>query len=333
MLVLLALVTVIPAQADPTPITPADARRVIGLETWTVDTPLWSLALSPDAMLAAAGGRERNGDYTIYRWDAASGDALAPLEAHTGQVRALQFDSTGARLLSGGLDGQALLWDVADEVIIAEWPGDPVWSAAISPDDAWIALGRGTTVGNTGRNRVELIEIESGEIVHSIALPDNIWPPFAVTFSADSTRFASGGVAADVLAWDVETGEAVAAYPLAEDANVPIFAAQYNADTLAAVIGFVAPAGTVIYAIDPATGSFREFIGHGRLVNALRFNPAGDLLWTSAEDGELRLWDVAAGETLITLQHGAAASTVAAGETLLVSAGPDGTIRTWGLPG
>lgn len=227
--ILILLLAMVSTSAADDLLTPDEARRFINLATWADAGEIWALDFAPDdLLLAAAGGRQRDGDYTIHLLDPQTLDERGRLEGHTGQVRALRFSADGGRLLSGGFDGTARLWDVAEGLPLLELPGDPIWSAALSPDGAWIALGRGTTVGNTGRNQIEIIDATTGETVHALPLPDHIWPALTLSFSPDSAQLASGGIAADMLVWHVETGEQIADYPLVDGANVPILAAQFS---------------------------------------------------------------------------------------------------------
>jgi WD40 repeat protein len=68
------------------------------------------VALSSDGRLLAAAV---SNDSAIAVWDVASGELRKTFVTDHGRVSALAFDASGRRLLSGGYDGTALVWDVA----------------------------------------------------------------------------------------------------------------------------------------------------------------------------------------------------------------------------
>src|SRR5262249_36743385 len=86
------------------------ARGGLG-RVWDVDTgkqrgtleghkgPVWSLALSPDGKVLAAGAVD-----TVRLWDVETLKCFAVLEGHAGQIRSLAFSGDGRVLASGGGD-------------------------------------------------------------------------------------------------------------------------------------------------------------------------------------------------------------------------------------
>jgi WD40 repeat protein len=73
----------------------------------------------PDGQLAATSYQSFNdatsrwGPNVIRVWDVKTGELLAELTGHSGQIIALRFISDGTRLISGATDGTLQLWGVS----------------------------------------------------------------------------------------------------------------------------------------------------------------------------------------------------------------------------
>jgi WD40 repeat protein len=70
------------------------------------------------------------------------------------------------------------------------------------------------------------------------------------------------------------------------------------------------------------------------LIWDLDFNPEGELLASAGGDGSIRLWDVANGESLITLtgfERGVTCVGFSPDGRILASGSLDGTLRLWGI--
>src|SRR5262249_42795954 len=86
-------------------------RELRGHASFWID----SIAFSPDGKLLASGGA----DWTVRRWDVASGRQVHVLKAHGygrhGTVWPVHvtFTRDGTRLIGGGHDGVVQIWDVA----------------------------------------------------------------------------------------------------------------------------------------------------------------------------------------------------------------------------
>jgi WD40 repeat protein len=81
---------------------------------------LRTLALSPDAKLAASAGDDRR----IKIWSVGSGQLLRTLEeAHASWILALAFSSDGRRLVAGSADTDITVWDVTDGKLLRRISG------------------------------------------------------------------------------------------------------------------------------------------------------------------------------------------------------------------
>ena len=72
----------------------------------------YSVALSPDGQLLAAGVSQGFGDEVgiIKVWNALTGDLLTTVRAHNGRIGALSFTRDGSAIISGSIDGSVAVW-------------------------------------------------------------------------------------------------------------------------------------------------------------------------------------------------------------------------------
>jgi WD40 repeat protein len=157
-----------------------------------------SVAFSPDGSRIASGI-----DTTVRVWNAASGERVATLEGHSGEVSSVAFSPDGSRIASGSEDKTVRIWDAATGECVAKLEGhsDYVTSVAFSPDGSRIASG-------SEDETVRVWNAASGECVATLKGHSNVVT--SVAFSPDGSRIASGNRAKTVRVWDAATGECVA---------------------------------------------------------------------------------------------------------------------------
>src|SRR5690606_36098071 len=114
----------------------------------------------------------------------------------------------------------------------------------------------------------------------------------------------SGNSTAMLLMWDTETGQLLREINLL-DGTAPNqrFGARFNPDGSAYIrVGLV---DNSIEMFSTRTGErTRRFFGHSDVVNGVGFSPDGQRLVSSAQNGELLLWDVTTGQLVRTLETG-----------------------------
>jgi RNA polymerase sigma factor (sigma-70 family) len=88
-----------------------DAATGVEIERFKNAGNPWSLAFSPDGTVLAAGTHfsDKN-QYSVVRWDLATGAELPRLPGHRGLIEGLAFSPDGTRLVSGSHDTTALVW-------------------------------------------------------------------------------------------------------------------------------------------------------------------------------------------------------------------------------
>src|SRR5207248_419416 len=94
-----------------------------------------SAAYSPDGRLVASGDYGAGSRYLVRLWEADGGKEVRSLREHRGDVSAVLFTPDGRSLLSAGMDGAVILWDVrtGKELRRMTHTGG-VYGAAVSPD-------------------------------------------------------------------------------------------------------------------------------------------------------------------------------------------------------
>jgi hypothetical protein len=242
------------------------------------------------------------------------------LSAHTGEIAALAFSTTGRLLASGGDDQVIRLWDphTGQELRQLQGHTDSVRSLAFSADGQLLVSG-------STDNTVRVWEVESGRAIKT--LPGRFGAIRGVAFSPDAQSVASVGDDSSLRLWDWRAGKETKA--LRTRFGI-VFTVGFSPDGLSVVSGGM---DGVAHLWDLAT--FRErraFTGPQGAVYTAAFTPDGTRLVTGGADGVVRLWDVAGGQEWRALSgHTGAvhAVTVSTDGRSVASAGADGTVRLW----
>jgi WD40 repeat protein len=141
---------------------------------------------------------------------------------------------------------------------------------------------------------VALWDAASGTNLRALESSQTEWI-YAPAFSPDgsllatpsSTPYTSSG--GHLLLWDPATGQRLTSV---DDLSWPVCCASFNSEgTLIAVAG-----NTTLYLVDPSTKQIirqaeMEHVVNG-VIQAVEFNPKGDLLATAKRNGKVELWQV-----------------------------------------
>jgi WD40 repeat protein len=339
------------------------------LRSWKFSGPgrdLQSTAVSPDGTRITSA----DGSGTITLWNAVTGKEVRSMRGHTGHVFALAFSPDGTRLATAGWDRMVRLWDTSTGGLTRTMWGHTsfVHTVAFSPDGNVIAsAGEGVVKlweAESGQE-VAILRGHNGAVLQIAFSPDGrrlasggqdamvkLWDlddphirPLvhhgwvsAVAFSPDGTVIASASRDRTVKLWGTSTGRELFTF---RGHQGDVLAVRFSPDGKR-----IASAGLdqTVKLWDPATGEILMSLectstegGVGLKQGMLAFSPDGRRLAgcqtpgnTSA--GEVRVWDAATGQRLLTIpahSNHINAVTYSPDGTRLATASNDKTIKLW----
>jgi WD40 repeat protein len=189
----------------------ASASRDCNVKIWDVATgqhrcTLWghswgveSVAFSPDGKTLASGA---GNDKTVRLWDVATWRERAILPQET--VRALAFSPDGKILAITGGSGTVRLWDVAKRERRAALRHSSPQSVAFSPDGMTLASASGWGKRGADPGIVKLWDLTAEPVCSRLQLPTNA---YHLAFGPDSKTLAVGNREGRVELWDATTGK------------------------------------------------------------------------------------------------------------------------------
>ncbi|KAG9063980.1 hypothetical protein KI688_004094 [Linnemannia hyalina] len=236
------------------------------------------------------------------------------------KVLAMAFSPDGARVVFGGKDGLARLWDCArgQEVFVMEGHQSDVNSVAFSPCDKQIA--------SAGKDRtVRVWDSQTGESL--FVLEGHTDEVFSVKYSPSGEWLVSGSWDDTIRFWNSETGEP----GVALDSSLSVVCSlALSTDGRWIVSGHW---GGVLRLWHAASGEPGPVLhGHTREVTGVAFSPDSRWIASSSNDMTVRLWDASTGTPINTLSsHKTHVNDVVFSPNGLqiASGGDDGRVRLW----
>jgi WD40 repeat protein len=231
----------------------------------------------------------------------------------------LAFSPDGTRIVTGGLDGSAQVWDSVTGKPIGPplLHEGPVYTVAFSPD------GRRLLTGSYDRT-ARLWDAATGKPAGPLLFHRETVR--TVAFSPDGRRLLTGGVDGDARLWNASTGEPVGE-PLGHPA--PVTCAAFRPDGKAVL---TACASGVARLWDGSGKPIGPELRHEKAVLTATFSRDGALALTGSGDGTARLWDTMSGRPVgPPLPHEAPVTSAAISpdRTRVATAGSDSRVRLW----
>ncbi|WP_420629186.1 WD40 repeat domain-containing protein [Candidatus Leptofilum sp.] len=299
------------------------------------------LALSPDGRYLAT----VHDDGRIHLWNAADGQHLTTIDAHSEKVTTLVFSPNSQRLASGGDDKTAAVWDVVTGELVQRFSTDfAPGFLQFSPDGTHLAVSLPITLfaietGQEVARFEEAWELIFGEDSELVAIRRNEYGYSSPVQSALQSP------AQQIPLWELD-GDYITQYWLDENGRY-LTIGYVNTQPLAE--GNPPTHHWLLW--DMASRHIHLQFEADEQVDPLGFSPDGRLIASGSLSGTVELWDVASGELLLTLNHHTERLIGMVGVPifrqnsvddmrglvfsedgrLLITAAHDGTIRFWSV--
>ncbi|MEW5964983.1 MAG: caspase family protein [Pseudomonadota bacterium] len=266
---------------------------------------------------------------------------VVPISGHAGELAFATYSPDGMRVATSSWDGMVKLWDAATSRLIHSFVAgsDVVYSVAFSSDGRLIAAA-------SGDRTVKVWDALSRELVH--VLREFRDGASAVLFSRDGSMIVTASFDGTIKLWSVATGRLVRSWDAGLTSDNALSLSPDDrliaSTTIDAIKLWEMPTGRLARTIKPgirsvhgtaftpdgehlvgavanqivmwhvASGALvKVFEGHAGDVRAVAASPDGALLASSGDDRTVRVWSMARGEEITSVEAGPYAGAVAFG--------------------
>ena len=310
-------------------------------ETSFLGTPghLFIGRFAPDGTKVVTAGS----DLTARVWAVDPGAPIATLTSGPGgDGQAAAIGPTGRHIFTGGYAGEVHVWDLSTLDMVRTIPAFPssheryidwVWSIAVSPDGATIAV--------SGTERIiRIFDVESGDAVSTLSFDAGEGPgapgageelagvTWVVAFSPDGSLLATASQDGVARLWNPATGELVRRLT-GHGAAVDFVA--FDPDGTRLLTGSDDGTGRVWDVADGTTLLTLE--GQPQGVTSVAWSGDGELLATTSYDGTVFIRDAVTGDPIHRLNGSSGVILASAfspdSRWLATTSDEDGALRIW----
>jgi eukaryotic-like serine/threonine-protein kinase len=243
------------------------------------------------------------------------------------------FSPDGQRIVTGGFDKTARVWDAAtgSQTLVLSGHKGEVLSLAFSPDGQRIVSGGGKWAVGKTPGEVMVWDAATGQLL--LELEGHNYAVWGLAFSPDGQRIVTGAGdrgygPGEVIVWDALTGLEILSLP-SEVGNVRDVA--FSPDGKRIVTASTSGAAPNARVWDAATGQPLLAIDRRMSLKSVAFSPDGDRIVTGGDNVAI-VWDAATGQQLLSLKgHKDSITSVAFsqdGRRILTSSA-DHTTKVW----
>jgi len=193
----------------------------------------------------------------------------------------IALSPNGKTIASGGSNGKVRLWDVETEKVVARWTGHTERTGSL----CWSVDGERVVSGSRD-GTIRVWDVESGDTVLG-PIKTGHRVVFAVIYSPDTTKIATGGYREDALKiWDAKTGNLLSTIKL----DCPVWSLAWTSDQKKIVTG--SEEGSIRIFDTDTCQQIAILEGHKYTVRSLSLFQNDRFLASGSDDETARLWNL-----------------------------------------